>query len=348
MSTDPAHDPFAFVRDEAPRLMPRRGARRTSAFRRFWIAFAFISFDLGILACVLHLLQVVAIPGLPPMNEVKPPAATTNRAGERNSPGAAAGAMTLAKGGRPTGSTERNTTKPRGPTADDSAYAPLDKELSPEEVLQSAGLTKSGSRYVIRDESDLQKSLQETRPLLAQLKAGYKQLGNVLYQFNQLDRTVNELDSQRINLDSAVARQQEFVNRLPRVNNSLEQAAHEEANAVLVTLKGQLAETIRQLELGKRQVPVAREQKDEALRVFRSKRSTYLREGARLQRAFESLIEEYESLANDGKLKKSLDAIGRASGASFKVSPSQELLQGRDELKKALKSVESVDVPDAR
>jgi len=348
MSTDPVNEPFAFVQDEAPRLLPARGPRRPSSFRRLWIGFVFISLDVGILACTLHVLRIVAIPGLPPMDEVKPAAAPATAPAETKSPAPVAGSIVAAKRGRPAGyaSTEKTAPKMRHPAAEDAGDAPLAKDLSPEEVLESEGLERSGAGYALGDESDLQKSLEKTRALLAQVKAAYKQLGPVMVQFNRLNGSLELLENHRINLEAGIANQQAFVNTLPRDGNNLIRADFQQANGELTALKAELTETNRRLNLGKKELHDARRQKDDALRVFRSKRSDYLREGARLQRAYDSLIEDYDSLAKDAKVRKSLESLGRASGTSLKVSPSKGLLQGRDELNKTLKSVEGVDVPD--
>jgi hypothetical protein len=344
MSTDPLNDQFDFVQEESPRLRGRPNSRRSSMVRRFCIGFAFITLDLAILACILHLLRVVAIPGLPAKDDSTPGSARTSSAAERADRSGKSGPSEVAKLVRYHEILTRSGWKKAGPAEESAADSNDAQVLQPDDVLESEGLKKVRDGYVFSDEEDLQKRLENARATYKQVKAAFEHLKKAAYDFQALSGAIQSRDAERTELDAAIAGQQEFVNRLPRVTN-LERAAYDEANGSLSMMRARLIEVKRQLDHGNRELRRVTQQRDEALRVYKTKQSDFLGDGQRLERALDSRIKGYHSLAIDPKIKNSLEAIRRASGKSLKFSPSKELLTGRDELKKALKTVESAEVP---
>jgi hypothetical protein len=344
MSTDPMGDQFAFIQDDTPRLRARPTSRQSSYLRRFFIASLFILFDLAILACMLHLLRIVAIPGLPRMQEDTAVNAT-------NPPPAGAAAQSGTQESTPVTKLIRAREIARAsgsnmvrPGQDDSRESAADAEFSPEETLENEGLKKVGARYVFSDEEDLQKRLDKARALFKQAKEAFEHLKRAAYDFNVLNNAVQTNDVERTELEAAIAGQQEFVNRLPRVTN-VERAAYDEANGSLSLLRARLTEVRRQLDHGRRELIGVTRQKNQAVQTYKSKQSEFLMEARRLESAFDKRIEDYRSLTNDPKIKKSLEAVGRAGGKSLQLSPSKDLSSSREELKKAVKIVESAEVP---
>ncbi len=344
MSADPVNDQFAFIKEDPPPLLSPVKSRRSS-MRRFWIAFVFISLDLAILGCMLHLLRIVAIPGLPPMGAGTPDAETIAEVAEPTVRTATAVTPAVTKVARPrtiAPATAPNTVRPAEKKPANSAAV---EEERPEVVLENEGLKRAGAGYVFGDEEELQKRLEKSRGLFKQTKAAFDQLKQAMRDFNVINNAFQTLDAERTELEAEIAGQQEFVNGLPRVTN-VDRANYDDANGRLSVAKARLTEMRRQLDHGRRELPGVTQKKNQALRAYKSKESEFLADGRRLERAFNSRIEEYTSLAKDPKIKKSLEAIGPVSGNSLKLDPSPALLLGRDELKKALKTVESTAVPE--
>lgn len=345
MSTEPVDDQFAFVQDEPPRLTAGRKRSRASVLVRIWVALLFVTLDLAILACILHLLRIVAIPGLPPMGAETGVAQTNDQAPQARPWSANIAPAVVSKAVRPRRQASSSGTKTAHAPAPKANDPPAANDLTAEEVLESEGLKKVDAGYVFNDEADLQKRLEKSRALFKQTKAAFDQLKEAARDFNMLNRAIGTRDAERTDLEAAIAGQQEFVNRMPRVTN-LDKAAHEEANGALSVARARLTELRRQLEHGRRELPGVTQRKNQALRAYKGKESEFLSDARLLQRTFESRIEEYSTLTSDPKIKKALETVGRASGKSFQLSPSKELRSGLDELKNCVKTVENTEVPE--
>lgn len=345
MSTDPVNDQFAFVREEPPPLLVASKSRRSSPWRRRWIAVVFISLDVAILACALHLLRVVAIPGLPAMDAEPPAAETKSEAAEPTVRTASTVTPAVRKPMRP-----RDVTPPASPkTAESGEKKPAEsaaaEETPPEAVLEGEGLKRAGDGYLLSDEQDWQKRLERSRVLFKQTHEAFVRLRDAARDFTVLAKRVQNLKAQRVQLKAAIDRQQEFVRGLPRTTN-VDKAYYDEQNGLLADWKSDWTEVDRLVGLNELELPGVAQTKNQAYRAYKSKESEFLSDARRLERTFDSRIEEYASLAKDPKIKKSIEAVGQKSGKNLKLSPSQELLSGRDGLKKSLKTVESTEVPE--
>jgi hypothetical protein len=349
MSTNPVNDPFAFVQDGPPPLLAAPRPRRSSTLRRLWIGIAFISLDLAILACVLHLLRIVAIPGLPAMDEATRPDEAGAPAARKVAGRKQAGSSLIAKVVRSRGPDPVNAPKVVAAAKESAAAAaPLEEipseKLSPEEVLEREGLKKAGAAYVFSDEQDLLKGLEKSRLSFKQAEAAFGQLKQAVRAFDEVNGDVQSGEAVETDLKANVGRQQELVNGLPRVTNVDKEIYYVENNRLSV-LKSNLIDVRQKLEHRRRELPAVRHRSSQAIRGFRSRQTRFLSEARQLERAFDSRIEEYSSLAKEPKIKQSLAAISRASGQSLELRPSAELLKGREELKKQIETVENTAVP---
>jgi hypothetical protein len=344
MATDPVDNPFAFIQEEAPGSLAGRRPRRSSVYRRIGIGFAFISVDLAIIACVLHLLGVIAVPGLPAMDNGRPNAATKTLAPERPTRSAVGSSPVVAKLVASRKMVHENRPQLADATEPGASGLPALREPSAEEVLEGEGLKKSGTGYVFSDDEDLQKRIAKAVILFKEAKAAFEHLKPAAHGFQGLTDAVASREAERIDLEAAIARQQEYVNGLPRVAN-VEKAAHDEANGALMVMRARLTEVRRQLDHGRWELPGMTQQRDAVVRIYKSKRAEFLSEGRRLERAIDSRIEDYQSLAKHIKIQQALETVSRTSGKNLALRPSQELLKHRDELKKALKIVESASAP---
>jgi hypothetical protein len=201
---------------------------------------------------------------------------------------------------------------------------------TPEELLKSRGLTKSGSVYVLDDEADFLEKFAKLQPLYMQLRELYNKLFVMAQNQNAYDETDNQYDIVTEQLRNVQAEQDAF----PSTSNSVLKQQWAELLELERQLRLQRSALNRELNL--RYKNLASDRQKEALSDdFQKKRENFLKETKEPRAVAEKIKEKYGELSKDEAVKKALAAVTAATKARVTLGPTAEFRKKSTQLKNA-------------
>ncbi len=208
--------------------------------------------------------------------------------------------------------------------------AAIAADQTPEEILKSRGLTKSGTIYVLDTEADFFEKFAKVQPLYLQLREVYNKLFAIAqyqYDYDMLDNRYNFVTEQLRNVQ---AEQDAFP---PTSNNLLKQQWQD-----LLELEKQLRfernELNRELNLRYKNL-VPDWQKEKLTDEFQKRREEFLKEAQEPRALAEKIKGKYAELSKDDAVKKALDALKLSKKARLILSPTAEFRKKSTQLKNA-------------
>ena len=203
-------------------------------------------------------------------------------------------------------------------------------DQSPEEVLKSRGLTKSGSVYVLDLEADFFEKFSKVQPLYRQLSEVYQKLYVIAQQQYAYDDMDNQYNAVTEHLRNVQAEQDAF----PSTSNS-----------VLKQQWAELLELERQLRLQRNALNselnrryknlVSDRQKEKLSDEFQKRREAFLKEAQEPRATAEKIKEKYGELAKDEAVKKALAALRLSTKVRLNLGPTTEFRKKSTQLKNA-------------
>jgi len=208
--------------------------------------------------------------------------------------------------------------------------AAIAADQTPEEVLKSRGLTKSGTLYVLDAEADFHAKFAKVQPLYLQVRELYNKLAVIVqyqYEYDEIDNRYTLVTEQLRNVQ---AEQDSFP---PTSNNVLKQQWQE-----LLELERQLRfqrnELNRELNLRYKNL-VPDWQKEKLSEEFQKRREEFLKETRDPRAVAATIKEKYGELSKDEAVKKALVALRLSTKARVDLGPSLEFKRKSTQLKNA-------------
>ncbi len=192
-------------------------------------------------------------------------------------------------------------------------------DTTPEEVLKGRGLKKSGSVYVLGGETDFLKKLGKIQPMYNQMISAYSKLDSII-------RSQNEYDAMDVQYKLLTERlrnvQAEIDSHPPLSNNELRQNWNDLLEAEK-QLRFQRNGLDRELDLRWKTL-VSDSQREKFFSEFQKLRRDFLAESHDLRAMSDAITADYDRLAKDDAVKKSLSAVRASTKARVELGPTAE------------------------
>jgi hypothetical protein len=203
-------------------------------------------------------------------------------------------------------------------------------DQTPEEVLKSRGLTKSGSVYVLEQEAEFLEKFAKVQPLYRQLRELYSKLLVIAqnqYAYDDLDNQYNIVTEQLRNVQ---AEQDAF----PSTSNNLLKQQWAELLELERQLRVQRNALNRELNLRYKNL-VSDRQKEKLSDEFQAMRENFLKETKEPRAVAEKIKEKYGELSKDAAVKKALAELSGSTKARLNLGPTADFRKKSTQLKNA-------------
>jgi len=208
--------------------------------------------------------------------------------------------------------------------------AAIAADHTPEEVLKSRGLTKSGTLYVLDAEAGFLEKFAKVQPLYLQLRVLYNKLAAIAQYQYEYDVIENQYTLVTEQVRNVQAEQDSFP---PTSNNLLKQQWRE-----LLELERQLRiqrnELDRELNLRYKNL-VSDWQKEKLSDEFQKRREDFLKQTREPRAVADRIKEQYGELSRDEAVKKALGALRLSTKARVDLGPTPEFKRKSTQLKNA-------------
>jgi aspartyl protease family protein len=194
------------------------------------------------------------------------------------------------------------------------------QEPSPDNVLKSHGLKRSGSTYILASETDVRTKITEAQRL-------FRQLGAALRQQREFER---EADDAKVMI-RGLMEERILRNQQLRSINPQDVVGHNQ----LVARINELNDQLRLLD-ARVTDPTFKQDIDKQAAL---RREAFLQAILDLRRIVDKTNAQYAEITRDGTIAKALAALPAKSKASFKLGPSREFLANVKLLDKAEQSI---------
>jgi hypothetical protein len=197
-----------------------------------------------------------------------------------------------------------------------------------EQVLAKQGLKRVGSVYVVDEESQVQKKLEEVRQLSKQWNAARVQQAAVGTAKDH-QALIQDLSGQIGQIRAEIAAVNQQMARIPRFRGRWSSTYAQEQNAELVAYRNQLNMALNQQNSFLNQVrshPPDPKLQQKLASDVESKHDQYVQEAKDLFKLVQTAKDKYATLSHNAEIKKALDSIEPGARAKPKLGPSHEFL----------------------
>jgi hypothetical protein len=201
---------------------------------------------------------------------------------------------------------------------------------TPDELLKSRGLTKSGSVYVLDDEADFLEKFAKVQPRYRQLQELY----NKLYVIAQNQYAYDEIDNQYNIVTEQLRNVQAEQDAFPSTSNNVLKQQWAELLELERQLRFQRNALNRELNLRYKNLASDR-QREAHSDDFQKKRDNFLKETKEPRAVAEKIKEKYGELSKEEAVKKALAAVTAATKARVNLGPTAEFRKKSTQLKNA-------------
>jgi hypothetical protein len=192
-------------------------------------------------------------------------------------------------------------------------------DKSPEEVLKSRGLTRSGTVYIVEAESDLVLKVAKLRPSFQQLYAVYRKLAPIM----QLQAEYDMLDDQWTVVNEQLRNVQAEIDAHPPLRNS--ELKENWQNLLEAERQLRLQYNHLRTEVNLRYKRLASDAEKERLQdEFLKQRKDFVENSKELRDQVEKVKGDYIALAKDDAIKKSLATLKLSTKAAVSLGPSAD------------------------
>jgi serine/threonine protein kinase len=222
-----------------------------------------------------------------------------------------------------------------------AAAAPKPKseaELTPEELIDRRGLIKKQMHFCIQDELEVEAAYNRAQPVWNRAWGAWTDYVSAVDR----ELTWQDLDNQRINLQTGISERIQFMNSLPnnvdgrvtRVQLQQEQQAAQLA----------LTEVTRYLAIAAKARPRPGEIEGLAAN-FMGRRQEYQAESDNLRPIFVKVLRQYEALKQDDALMNAIRTLSGRTSAPLRLGPSEYFRKAQTYTAQRVKALS--DDPDA-
>jgi hypothetical protein len=222
-------------------------------------------------------------------------------------------------------------TKPVKAAAEQTPASPLAKG-SPEETLNTRGLSRSGAYFVLASEAEILEKFAKMRPLFASMAQPFNMFALPLRNEMLLAEAQEYYNEMRARVDTANS----VLSKMPNGgrSNSQEKQEYQTAEDFRDRLTQERDNASRAVEaMRSQQVPAERRQ--ELVKDFQAKWSDFLKATGVLTPLIDKALAEYRKLQGDPTVKDALAALGRSTKAAAILGPSKNLQHALDTIKNA-------------
>jgi hypothetical protein len=213
------------------------------------------------------------------------------------------------------------------------AAASMATEPTPEVFLASRGLKRSGVLFVVEGETEFVPKVNKLLPDYRQLKGLYDKLDTVMRfqaEYDVLDDQWTLVNEQLGNV------QADIEAHPPTSNNELKQSWQNLLEAER-QLRFQYNELRREVNLREKKL-VSDSEKKQLERDFLKQRDDFLESSRELRASADKIKDNYDALAQDAAVKKSLEALKISTKARVSLGPSPDFKKASAWLINAVRS----------
>jgi hypothetical protein len=200
------------------------------------------------------------------------------------------------------------------PLGDDSAVA---GDPAPEKVLEGRGLKRSGTLFVLDQESDFVPQVAKLRPSFGQLKAAFTKLAAVMQNQAEYDY----LNDQWTLVNEQLRNVQAEIDAHPPLSNNELRQNWQNLLAMEKQLRYQYNELAREVNLRYRRL-VSDGEKERLQGDFQKQREDFLEKSKELRAQADKIKAEYAKLSKDDAVKKALETLKLSTKGSLGLGPS--------------------------
>jgi hypothetical protein len=211
--------------------------------------------------------------------------------------------------------------------------AAIAAEQTPEEVLKSRGLKRSGMLYVLEAESEFVPKVAKLQPSYRQLKVQYDKVATVMQsqaEYDALDDRWTLVNEQLRDV------QAEIDAHPPTSNNELKQSWQNLLEAER-QLRFQYNELRREVNLRYKRL-VSDSEKEKLQGDFLKQRDDFLESSRELRALAGKVRDDYSALSHDDAVKKALTALKVSAKGSVNLGPSPDFKKASAWLINAVRS----------
>ncbi len=203
-------------------------------------------------------------------------------------------------------------------------------DQTPEQVLKSRGLTKSGAVYVLSEEAEFREKFATIEPLYRQLRELYTKLFVIVKYQYEYDDLENQYDFATEQLRNVQAEQDAF----PATSNNVLKQQWAELLEMERQLRVQRNALNRELNLRYKNLAPDR-QREKLSEEFQNRRDEFLKETREPRALAEKIKDKYGELSKDESVRKALDALRVSTKARLNLGPTAEFRKKSTQLKNA-------------
>jgi hypothetical protein len=203
---------------------------------------------------------------------------------------------------------------------------------APEKVLEGRGLKRSGTLYVLDEESDFIPQVGKLKPGYGQLRAAFMKLAAVMQ--NQAE--YKYLNDQWTLVNEQLRNVQAELDDHPPLSNNLLRQSWNNLLAMEKQLRYEYNAVAREVNL--RYHRLDDDEKSRLQAEFKKQREDFLEKSKDLQEQADKIKAEYDKLSKDGAVKKALDALKLSTKGSVGLGPSPAFKRDRAWLTDAVRS----------
>ncbi len=218
-----------------------------------------------------------------------------------------------------------------GETASQPPATPYVKG-SPEEKLNTRGLSRAGAYFVLASETEILEKFEKVRPLIATMAQPF----NMFAQALRNAMLLADAEATYIEMKARVDEANAVFSKMPNGAraNSQEKLDYQAAQAFRDELTQERDNASRTVEaIRAQQIPAGR--KDELVKDFKAKWSDFLRATDELTPLIDIALGEYRKLRSDPSVTNALAALSRSTKAAEHLGPSKNLQKALETIKEA-------------
>lgn len=211
-------------------------------------------------------------------------------------------------------------------TVADEAQAPR----TPEELLKSRGLTRSGSHYILEErEQECFKKFGDIKPLYETLETSFNKLSAI---------AMSEAQIQELQAEEMMLRQQIQVvgssgTSSSRYGGRYARYAQSPTQQMQQQLRAQQGMVAQQLAVAKQQAPPAKTKQDQTA-LYQKHRAELMEKSTEVQELFDKVQKDYTDIEAEPPVRAALGELRKSAKAQLKIAPSAEFTKKLAQLKK--------------
>ena len=217
--------------------------------------------------------------------------------------------------------------------------AAMAADQTPEEVLKSRGLTKSGTLYVLDAEADFLEKFAKVQPLYLQTR----ELHNKLLVIVQYQSEYDEIDNRYTLVTEQLRNVQAEQDSFPPTSNNVLKQQWQELLELERQLRIQRSGLDRELNLRYKNL-VPDWQKEKLSEEFQKRREDFLKETREPRALADKIKKQYGELSKDEAVRKALGALRLSAKARLDLGPTLEFKRKSTQLKNAETEVSPVKI----